>query len=81
LAVYSHPQSITIGNELDGAVLIRAVNIVLPQSLNQPVHHLRAWVVKGIICSNANHRHFRVDRSQKLLGGGGLAAVMGYLGD
>jgi hypothetical protein len=35
----------------------------------------------GIICPHANHRHFRVNCGQKVLGSGCVAAMMGHLGD
>jgi len=81
LAACSHPQTLPIGNEFDGAVLICAINIILAQPVNQLLHYLGAGMAKGVIRPHRNHRHFRVNRSQKLLGGGGLAAMMGYLGD
>jgi hypothetical protein len=38
-------------------------------------------VVKGIICSNANHRHFGVNRRQKLRAGRRFASVVWDFGD
>jgi len=38
-------------------------------------------MAKGVIRPRRNHRHLRVNRGQKLLGGGCLAAMMGYLGN
>ena len=81
LAACSHPQTLPVGNEFDGAIFIRAVNIVLAQSVNQSLHDLRAGMAKGIICSDANHRYSRVNRSQELRGSGLIPAMMSYLGD
>jgi hypothetical protein len=77
----SHPQLFPIGNELDGAILICLINVIFAHPVNQSLHHLKAGMVKGVVFSDANHCHFRVNRSQKLRGGGGLAAMVGYLGD
>jgi len=79
LALSRHPQPLPIGDELDGAVLVCAVNTVLPQHASQPLRYFVAGVAKGVICSHTDDRHFRVNRRQKLLTGGGLAAMMGYL--
>ena len=76
-----HPQSLAIGDELDGAVFIRAINVVLTQSVNQSLHYVRAGMTKGIICSDANHGHFGTNSGQKLRGSGCIAAVIGDLGD
>jgi hypothetical protein len=47
--VVRYQQPLSIGNELDGAVLICAINIVLTQPVNQSLHHLRAGMAKGIL--------------------------------
>jgi len=76
-----YPQPLPIGNELDGAIFICSINIVLAQPVNQSLYHLRAGMAKGVVRPRRNHRHFRVNRGQKLRRGRGLAAMMGYLGD
>jgi hypothetical protein len=79
--VVRYPQPLPVGNELDGTVLICAINSVPAEPVDQSLQYLRTGMTKGVICSNANHREFRVDRRQKVLGSGCVAAMMGDLGD
>ena len=47
-----HPQPLSISNELDGAILICSINIVLAQPVNQSLQNLRAGMAKWVVSTH-----------------------------
>ena len=72
------PEPLSVGDEFDGAALIRAVDLVGAESVREPLHGGRAGVAEGIILADGNHRERGIDDGEK---GGAAGAVRAVVPD
>ena len=81
LPLHLNPQPFAVGDELYGAVLVGAVDVLPADFFFQPRQYLIVGVPERVVGAHRYHRDGWVNGDQKSRAGGRTGAVVADLGD